>query len=85
MSVCPVGICLRHFGTDHIMDTTRMGYDPSTPVVHKSLRSRGHRHLFMMGADVFPTGGTANAALAIAVLSLRAATAIPASDWRHAR
>ncbi|MBV6271691.1 GMC family oxidoreductase [Alcaligenaceae bacterium CGII-47] len=64
------------FGAGHIMGTTRMGSDPKTSVVDESLRSHDHHNLFMVGAGVFPTTGTANPTLTIAALSLRAAGAI---------
>ncbi len=68
-----------YFGAGHIMGTTRMGADPRTSVVDASLCSHDHRNLFMVGAGVFPTGGTANPTLTIAALSLRAVAAIQAS------
>jgi choline dehydrogenase-like flavoprotein len=58
------------------MGTTRMGADPRTSVVDASLCSHDHRNLFMVGAGVFPTTGTANPTLTIAALSLRAVSAI---------
>lgn len=67
------------FGAGHIMGTTRMGLDPKTSVVDASLRSHDHHNLFMVGAGVFPTTGTANPTLTIAALSLRAADAIAKS------
>lgn len=65
-----------HFGAGHIMGTTRMGANPGTSVVDASLCSHDHRNLFIVGAGVFPTAGTANPTLTIAALSLRAADAI---------
>ena len=65
-----------YFGAGHIMGTTRMGSDPKTSVVDASLCSHDHRNLFMVGAGVFPTTGTANPTLTIAALSLRAVSAI---------
>ncbi|MGB2883620.1 MAG: GMC family oxidoreductase, partial [Rhodoferax sp.] len=65
-----------YFGAGHIMGTTRMGADPRTSVVDASLCSHDHRNLFMVGAGVFPTTGTANPTLTIAALSLRAVNAI---------
>lgn len=60
----------------HIMGTARMGADPATSVVDKDLRAHAHRNLFLVGAAVFPTGGTANPTLTIAALALRAADAV---------
>lgn len=65
-----------YFGAGHIMGTTRMGTDPRTSVVDATLRSHDHRNLYMVGAGVFPTTGTANPTLTIAALSLRAVSAI---------
>ena len=68
-----------YFGAGHIMGTTRMGADPKTSVVDATLCSHDHRNLFMVGAGVFPTTGTANPTLTIAALSLRAVSAIQAT------
>jgi choline dehydrogenase-like flavoprotein len=66
-------------GAGHIMGTTRMGSDPKTSVVDATLCSHDHRNLFMVGAGVFPTTGTANPTLTLAALSLRAVSAIQSS------
>ncbi len=66
-------------GAGHIMGTARMGDDAATSVVDKDLRAHAHRNLFLVGAAVFPTGGTANPTLTIAALALRAADAILSS------
>jgi len=63
----------------HIMGTARMGADPATSVVDRELRAHAHRNLFIVGAAVFPTGGTANPTLTIAALALRAADAVLAA------
>lgn len=63
----------------HIMGTVRMGGDPALSVVDKSLRAHEHPNLFVIGAAVFPTGGTANPTLTIAALALRAARPILAA------
>ena len=63
-------------GAGHIIGTTRMGQDPRTSVVGPELRSHDHSNLFIVGAGVFPTSGTANPTLTIAALSLRLAAAI---------
>ncbi len=60
----------------HIMGTARMGENPALSVVNKDLRAHDHRNLFLLGAAVFPTGGTANPTLTIATLALRAARPI---------
>ncbi|MEM7223824.1 MAG: GMC family oxidoreductase [Pseudomonadota bacterium] len=61
---------------NHIMGTTRMGDDPKTSVVDRSLRAHEHPNLFLLGSGAFPTGGTANPTLTIAALSLRAVAPI---------
>ncbi|MBM3563374.1 MAG: GMC family oxidoreductase [Alphaproteobacteria bacterium] len=63
-------------GAGHIMGAARMGDDPATSVVDKDLRAHAHRNLFLVGAAVFPTGGTANPTLTIAALALRASDAV---------
>jgi choline dehydrogenase-like flavoprotein len=63
----------------HIMGTARMGDDPATSVVDKDLRAHGYRNLFLVGAAVFPTGGTANPTLTITALALRASDAVLSS------
>jgi choline dehydrogenase-like flavoprotein len=60
----------------HIMGTARMGNDPAASVVDRNLCAHGHLNLFIVGASVFPTGGTANPTLTIAALALRAADAV---------
>jgi choline dehydrogenase-like flavoprotein len=60
----------------HIMGTARMGDDPAASVVDRNLCAHGHSNLFIVGASVFPTGGTANPTLTIAALALRAADAV---------
>ncbi|MGJ0507762.1 MAG: GMC family oxidoreductase [Methylocystis sp.] len=57
----------------HIMGTARMGDDPRRSVVDRELRAHDHRNLFLIGAAVFPTGGTANPTLTVAALAIRAA------------
>ena len=63
-------------GAGHIMGTCRMGDDPKTSVVDRHCRSHDHANLFIAGASVFPTGGTANPTLTVAALALRAAETI---------
>ncbi|MFA5521957.1 MAG: GMC family oxidoreductase [Castellaniella sp.] len=64
------------FGAGHIMGTARMGADPRRSVVDGGLCSHDHPNLFLAGAGVFPTCGTANPSLTIAALSLRLAQAL---------
>jgi choline dehydrogenase-like flavoprotein len=63
-------------GAGHVMGTCRMGNDPKSSVVDSNCRSHDHKNLFIAGASVFPTGGSANPTLTIAALSLRLAATI---------
>lgn len=63
-------------GAGHIMGTCRMGDDPRNSVVNRDCRSHDHPNLFIAGASVFPTSGTANPTLTVAALALRAAETI---------
>jgi glucose dehydrogenase len=57
----------------HLMGTCRMGRDPRTSVVTSDLRVHGVENLYLSGASVFVTSGTANPTLTIAALTLRLA------------
>ena len=59
-------------GAGHIMGTVRMGLDPTQSVVDPQCASHDHPNLFLVGAGVFPTAGTANPTLTLATLALRA-------------
>ncbi len=48
---------------NHIMGTCKMGTDPKNSVVSPECRSHDHKNLFIIGASVFPTCGTANPTL----------------------
>lgn len=61
---------------NHIMGTCRMGADPETSVVNAECRTHDHPNLFILGASVFPTIGTANPTLAVVAFALRAVRAI---------
>jgi choline dehydrogenase-like flavoprotein len=63
-------------GAGHLMGTHRMGSDPKTSVTDANGRSHDHPNLFLAGAGLFPTTGTANPTLTLAALALRAAEAI---------
>lgn len=67
---------LSYTGAGHIMGTCRMGDDPLTSVVDADCRAHDHPELFVVGASVFPTCGTANPTMTVAALSLRAADRI---------
>lgn len=60
-------------GAGHIMGTTKMGADAHSSVVDGNCRKHDHQNLFLTGAGVFPTCGTANPSLTVAALSLRLA------------
>jgi glucose dehydrogenase len=60
-------------GAGHIMGTCRMGDNPKCSVADRHCRSHDHANLFIAGASLFPTGGTANPTLTAAALALRLA------------
>lgn len=62
-----------YFGAGHIMGTYRMGLNSKSSVVNSNLQCHGHFNLFLLGAGVMPTAGTANPTLTIAALALRCA------------
>jgi choline dehydrogenase-like flavoprotein len=72
----------KHFpdiqGAGHLMGTHRMGADPKTSVTDADGRTHDHPNLFLAGAGLFPTTGTANPTLTLAALALRTAKAIAA-------
>lgn len=68
-------------GAGHVMGTCRMGSDANTSVVNKHLQSHDHRNLFISGASVFPTVGSANPTLTVAALSLRLAKYLHEQLW----
>ena len=69
-------------GAGHIIGTTRMGRNSGCSVVDPDCRAHDHDNLFIVGASVFPTGGTANPTLTVAALALRAAEQISTSLQR---
>lgn len=60
-------------GAGHIVGTCRMGVDPSTSVCNPDGRVHGAHNLYLAGAALFPTSGTANPTLTLAALALRLA------------
>lgn len=60
----------------HIMGTYRMGDDPATSVTDHTGRTHDHQNLFLAGAGLFPTSGTANPTLTLSALALRTAEVI---------
>jgi choline dehydrogenase-like flavoprotein len=67
----------------HPSGTIRMGKDARKSVVDENCRSHDHPNLYMMGASVFPTMGTANPTLTVAALSLRLAHHLKATRTEH--
>lgn len=63
-------------GSGHVMGTCRMGIAAGSSVVDADCRVHGHDALFVVGASVFPTAGTANPTLTVAALALRLAATI---------
>jgi choline dehydrogenase-like flavoprotein len=63
-------------GAGHIMGTCRMGNSATDSVVDSTGRAHEHRNLYLVGASVFPTSGTANPTLTVAALALRTAEQI---------
>ena len=57
----------------HFMGTCRMGSSPSTSVVDADCRTHDHPNLFIAGASLFTTGGTASPTLTVVALALRLA------------
>ncbi len=63
-------------GAGHLMGTHRMGSDPATSVADADGRTHDHPNLYLAGAGLFPTTGTANPTNTVAALALRTAAAI---------
>lgn len=59
-----------------LMGTTIMGDDPGNSVVDAHCRAHDHDNLFVVGASVFPAGGSVGPGLTIAALGLRTADEI---------
>jgi choline dehydrogenase-like flavoprotein len=55
----------------HHMGTTRMHADPKQGVVDANCRMHGIGNLYVAGAAVYPTAGSANPTLTLVALSLR--------------
>ena len=66
-------------GAGHIIGTARMGRDPKTSVVDRTLNCHDHPNMFILGSTVFPTSATGNPTLTIAALSLRAVASVKAA------
>ena len=57
----------------HHMGATRMGIDPADSVVDVNARLHSAENVFLAGASVFPTSGSANPTFTIVALSIRLA------------
>ena len=68
----------------HHMGTTRMADDPALGVVDRHCRAHGWDNLYLTGASVFPTGGTAGPTLTIVAMALRLADHLRDADDRPA-
>jgi glucose dehydrogenase len=66
-------------GAGHIIGTARMGRDPRSSVVDRTLNCHDHPNMFILGSTVFPTSATANPTLTIAALSLRCVAPVKAA------
>jgi len=66
----------QYSGAGHIMGTCCMGSSKSDSVVDRNGRAHEHPNLFLAGASLFPTCGTANPTLTAAALALRTASVI---------
>jgi len=60
----------------HIQGTVRMGSDPETSVVDRTLRHHRVRNLVALGSSAFPTCPAANPTLILSALSLWAARSL---------
>ncbi|MFF1343761.1 GMC family oxidoreductase [Streptomyces sp. NPDC058290] len=78
-AVDPKQPLLKYKGSGHLMGTMRMGADRNKSVVDADGRSHAHPNLWVVGASVFPTGGTANPTLTVAALTLRTAEKLAAT------
>ncbi len=72
----PAGHRFELRGAGHIIGTHRMGSSSQDSVVNADCRSWDHANLFLVGAGVFPSSGTANPTLTVFALALRAADTI---------
>lgn len=72
-----------YVGAGHVMGGCRMGTDPRRAVTDAFGRTFDHENLYICGASLWPTCGTANPTLTVAALSLRTAEAIAATVFRR--
>jgi choline dehydrogenase-like flavoprotein len=69
----------------HHMGTTRMGTDPAVSVVDPNCRVHAVENVFIAGASVFPTSGSANPTFTIVALSIRLARHLRENVFRGAK
>lgn len=67
----------------HVMGGCRMGKSAAEAVIDANCRSFDQPNLYIIGAGVLPTCGTANPTLTVAALSLRAAAHIAATEFQR--
>ncbi|MGA8529286.1 MAG: GMC family oxidoreductase [Acidobacteriaceae bacterium] len=67
------GLIHRRDDSFHMMGGLRMGTDPSSSVVDRSLLVHGVRNLRVLSCAVFPTGGSSNPTFTMLALGLRLA------------
>ena len=68
-------------GAGHVMGGLRMGKSAADAVTDADCRAFDHPNLYLVGAGVFATCGTANPTLTVAALSLRAADHIASVEF----
>jgi choline dehydrogenase-like flavoprotein len=74
----------KHYsGAGHVMGGCRMGASAADAVTDANCRRFDHPNLYIAGAALWPTCGTANPTLTVAALSLRAADHIASTEFRR--
>ncbi len=68
-------------GAGHVMGGCRMGESAADAVTDANARAFDHPNLYIVGAALWPTCGTANPTLTVAALSLRAAQWIASAEF----
>jgi choline dehydrogenase-like flavoprotein len=70
-------------GAGHVMGGCRMGAHAAEAVTNADARTFDHPNLYVAGASLLPTCGTANPTLTVAALSLRAADHIASVEFKR--
>jgi choline dehydrogenase-like flavoprotein len=68
-------------GAGHVMGGCRMGANAKEAVTDGDCRTFDHPNLYIVGAGLWPTCGTANPTLTVAAISLRAADHIASAEF----